>query len=137
MELADAALADEPLPAQQGFLRFIRHEPVGVVLDIAAWNYPLLVPINVVAAAVLAGDAVLLKHAPRTALVGEQIAESVRYHEGAAPKDARDRTLYAHFAHHHEPHRFPFETHEMPVDEGPGPVRLLPGARRVAPGTVR
>ncbi|NVB37554.1 aldehyde dehydrogenase family protein [Pseudenhygromyxa sp. WMMC2535] len=75
-ELAPRALADEALPEQPGFHRFIRHEPVGVVLDIAAWNYPLLVAINVVAGAVLAGDAVLIKHAPQTALCGAQLARS-------------------------------------------------------------
>jgi acyl-CoA reductase-like NAD-dependent aldehyde dehydrogenase len=75
-ELAPAALADELLPEQPGFRRLIRHEPVGVVLDIAAWNYPLVVPINVVAAAVLAGDAVLIKHAPQTALCGRQLADA-------------------------------------------------------------
>ena len=41
--LAEAALADEPLAPKDGFHRFIRHEPLGVVLDIAAWNYPLLI----------------------------------------------------------------------------------------------
>lgn len=75
-KLAPEALADEPLPEVPGFRRLIRHESVGVVLDIAAWNYPLLVPINVVAGAVLAGNAVLLKHAPQTALCGRQIADS-------------------------------------------------------------
>src|SRR5207248_11686274 len=65
------ALADEPLTAVPGFTRFIRHEPVGVVLDISAWNYPLLITVNVVVPAVLAGDAVLIKHAMRTALCGE------------------------------------------------------------------
>src|SRR5437867_10893756 len=35
--LAPAALADEPLPPKEGFARFVRHEPLGVVLDIAAW----------------------------------------------------------------------------------------------------
>ncbi|MFV8751782.1 aldehyde dehydrogenase family protein [Nannocystaceae bacterium ST9] len=74
--LAERALADEPLPELPGFHRFIRHEPVGVVLDIAAWNYPLLVPIGVVAGGVLAGDAVLIKHSPQTALVGRQLAEA-------------------------------------------------------------
>lgn len=81
--LAPTALADEPLPEQTGFRRLIRHEPVGVVLDIAAWNYPLLVPINVVAGAVLAGDAVLLKHAPQTALCGRQLADA--FAEAGAP----------------------------------------------------
>ena len=76
VKLAPEALADEPLPETPGFRRAIRHQSVGVVLDIAAWNYPLLVPINVVAGAVLAGNAVLLKHAPQTALCGRQIADS-------------------------------------------------------------
>jgi acyl-CoA reductase-like NAD-dependent aldehyde dehydrogenase len=76
IQLAPAALADEILPPLEGFRRAIRHEPVGVVLDIAAWNYPLVVPINVVAGAVLAGNAVLLKHSPQTALCGRQLARS-------------------------------------------------------------
>jgi acyl-CoA reductase-like NAD-dependent aldehyde dehydrogenase len=76
VKLAPDALADEPLPEMPGFRRAIRHESVGVVLDIAAWNYPLLVPINVVAGAVLAGNSVLLKHAPQTALCGRQLADS-------------------------------------------------------------
>ena len=46
--LAEAALADEPLPPKEGFTRFIHHEPLGVVLDIAAWNYPLLIAVNVI-----------------------------------------------------------------------------------------
>ena len=56
--------------------RFIRHEPVGVVLDIAAWNYPLLIAVNVVVPAVLAGNAVLIKHAARTPLCGEAFARN-------------------------------------------------------------
>src|SRR4051812_7605580 len=71
MSIAPQALADEPLPDMAGFTRFIRHEPVGVVLDISAWNYPLLITVNVVVPAVLAGDSVLIKHATRTALCGE------------------------------------------------------------------
>ncbi len=71
ISIAPEALADEPVPPAPGFTRFIRHEPVGVVLDISAWNYPLLITVNVVVPAVLAGDAVLIKHATRTALCGE------------------------------------------------------------------
>lgn len=70
--LAESALADEPLPAQGNLRRYVRHEPVGVVLDIAAWNYPLLIAVNVIVPAVLAGDAVLVKHASQTALVADQ-----------------------------------------------------------------
>jgi acyl-CoA reductase-like NAD-dependent aldehyde dehydrogenase len=69
----DEALADIVLEEKPGLHRRIRREPVGVVLDIAAWNYPFLVAINVIAPAVLAGNAVLLKHAPQTALVGRQM----------------------------------------------------------------
>jgi acyl-CoA reductase-like NAD-dependent aldehyde dehydrogenase len=72
--IAAAALADDELPAKTGFRRFIRREPVGVVFDIAAWNYPLIIAINVVVPAVLAGNAVIIKHAHQTALVAEQLA---------------------------------------------------------------
>ena len=53
--IAEATLADEYLPEAPGFVRYIRHEPRGVVLDIAAWNYPMLIAVNVVVPAVLAG----------------------------------------------------------------------------------
>ena len=75
-ELAEAALADETLPAKAGFHRFIRREPVGTVLDIAAWNYPLIIPINVVVPAVLGGNAVMIKHAYQTALVADQLEQA-------------------------------------------------------------
>lgn len=71
MSIAAEALRDEPLPALPGFIRFVRTEPVGVVLDISAWNYPLLITVNIVVPAVLAGDAVIIKHANRTGLCGE------------------------------------------------------------------
>lgn len=70
--IAQEALADDVLPAKPGFRRFIRHEPVGLVLDIAAWNYPLAIAVNVIVPAVLAGNAVLVKHASQTALVADQ-----------------------------------------------------------------
>jgi len=76
--LAEAALADEPLPPKEGFTRFIRHEPLGVVLDIAAWNYPLLIAVNVIVPALLAGNAVLVKHARLTPLCGGHFAEAFR-----------------------------------------------------------
>jgi acyl-CoA reductase-like NAD-dependent aldehyde dehydrogenase len=74
--LAESALADEPLPPKAGFDRFIRHEPLGVVLDIAAWNYPLLIAVNVIVPALLAGNAVLVKHARLTPLCGGHFADA-------------------------------------------------------------
>src|SRR5262245_30000348 len=62
--LAKYALAPDVLPAPSGMQLRTEHHPLGVVLDIASWNYPLLVPVNVVVPALLAGNAVLLKHSP-------------------------------------------------------------------------
>jgi acyl-CoA reductase-like NAD-dependent aldehyde dehydrogenase len=76
MSIAAEALRDEPLPPAAGFTRFVRHEPVGVVLDISAWNYPLLITVNVVVPSVLAGNAVIIKHANRTALCGDAFARA-------------------------------------------------------------
>ncbi|MCC7496522.1 MAG: aldehyde dehydrogenase family protein [Bryobacterales bacterium] len=76
IRLAPAALADDVQPAREGFHRFIRHEPLGIVLDIPAWNYPLLIAVNVVVPALLAGNAVLLKHSRLTPLCGDAFAEA-------------------------------------------------------------
>src|SRR5437764_6599439 len=85
MSLAPEALRDDPLPPVPGFTRFVRHEPVGVVLDVSAWNYPLLITVNVVVPAVLAGNAVVLKHANRTALCGDAFARA--FAKAGAPEN--------------------------------------------------
>jgi acyl-CoA reductase-like NAD-dependent aldehyde dehydrogenase len=74
--IAEDALADEPLPPKDGFRRFIRREPLGVVLDIAAWNYPLLIAVNVIVPALLAGNAVLVKHARLTPLCADHFVDA-------------------------------------------------------------
>lgn len=73
---APAALATDVLDAPDGFDFRIRHEPLGVVFDLAAWNYPLLIPINVIAPALLAGDVVLLKHSARTPLCARAFVDA-------------------------------------------------------------
>ena len=70
-----SALAADELP-NQGFTRRIEHEPLGVVLDIAAWNYPLVIPVNVIIPALLAGNTVLLKHSAKTPLTGIAFEEA-------------------------------------------------------------
>ncbi|HVR73070.1 MAG TPA: aldehyde dehydrogenase family protein [Planctomycetota bacterium] len=70
ISIASGALAPETLPSREDFHLRIEHVPLGVVLDLAAWNYPLLIPVNVVVPALLAGNAVLLKHSARTPLCG-------------------------------------------------------------------
>lgn len=74
--LAEKALSPIILPEAEGLERWIAREPVGVVAVLAAWNYPLLIAINPVAASVLAGNAVVLKHSSRTPQCAEQIAEA-------------------------------------------------------------
>ncbi len=74
---AAEALADTELPPAAGFRRFIRHDPVGVVLVVAPWNYPYLCSVNAVVPALLAGDAVVLKVASQTPLVAERWAEGL------------------------------------------------------------
>ena len=63
--LAPDALAVEALPEKEGFIREIHKAPVGVVLSIVAWNYPLLIAVNAVIPAVLAGNAVVVKASER------------------------------------------------------------------------
>lgn len=71
-------IAEESLKAipaddeKAGFRRMIKREPVGLVLVIAPWNYPYLTAINTIAPALMAGNAVLLKHASQTVLAGER-----------------------------------------------------------------
>jgi len=80
--LAEDALSDISLPKLEGFQRFIKREPLGVVLNIAAWNYPLLIAVNVIVPAILAGNAVAIKHSSLTPLCAIAFEEAFR-HAGA------------------------------------------------------
>ncbi|HEX3595877.1 MAG TPA: aldehyde dehydrogenase family protein [Polyangiaceae bacterium] len=81
--VAEEALADVDVGKKEGFTRFVRREPLGVVLVIAPWNYPLLTAVNSVVPAILAGNTVLLRHSPQTPLAAERIVEAFR--EAGAP----------------------------------------------------
>ena len=74
--IAPTALADVHLPATPGTRRFIRHEPVGVVLVLAPWNYPYLTSVNAVVPALVAGNAVVLKMSQQTPLVASRYLEA-------------------------------------------------------------
>jgi acyl-CoA reductase-like NAD-dependent aldehyde dehydrogenase len=73
--IAPAALGAIRPESKAGFERFISREPLGVVLTIAAWNYPYLIAVNSVVPALMAGNAVLLKHSAQTPLCAERFAE--------------------------------------------------------------
>ena len=72
---AGTALADIDAGPKAGFRRFIRREPLGVVFTVAAWNYPYLIAVNSVLPALMAGNAVVLKHSAQTPLAAETFAE--------------------------------------------------------------
>src|SRR5437868_3987448 len=74
--IAGEALADLAVEPKAGFTRFIRHEALGVVFVVAPWNYPYLTAVNAVVPAILAGNAVILKHSHQTPLCAERFAEA-------------------------------------------------------------
>jgi acyl-CoA reductase-like NAD-dependent aldehyde dehydrogenase len=83
ISIADASLADVVLPAEGKLERRIVREPLGVVFNLPAWNYPLLTAVGCVVPAVLAGNAVVLKHSPRSPLCGEHFA--LAFKDAGAP----------------------------------------------------
>lgn len=70
---ADKYLADEYMVEQDGMGEKIVYEPLGVICNISAWNYPYLVGINVIVPALLAGNAVLYKPSEFSSLTGLEI----------------------------------------------------------------
>jgi len=73
---AQRALADIEIEPKPGFSRFIRREPLGVVLTLAPWNYPYLTSVNSIIPAIMAGNTVVLKHSNHTPLCAERYAEA-------------------------------------------------------------
>ena len=76
--IAAESLADIDAGPKQGFRRFIRREPAGTVLVLAPWNYPYLTSVNSVVPAIMAGNAVILKHSNQTPLCAERYDECFR-----------------------------------------------------------
>lgn len=77
LAIAPQALADIDPGDKPGFKRFIRREPVGVVMTIAPWNFPYMTAVNSIWPALAAGNAVILKHAQQTLLAGERMARAL------------------------------------------------------------
>jgi acyl-CoA reductase-like NAD-dependent aldehyde dehydrogenase len=76
MSIAEDVLGEVRPTPKPGFDRFIRREPLGVVLAIAPWNYPYLTAVNSVVPALIAGNAVILRHSPQTPLCAEGLGEA-------------------------------------------------------------
>ena len=84
--IAAEALAPTVIEDSASLRREIRREPVGVVLVIAPWNYPFLTAINSIVPALIAGNAVILKHSSQTMLAGERLAQA--FAKGGVPEAA-------------------------------------------------
>ncbi len=78
IDIAPQTLKEISIAPKPGFTRFIRREPVGVVFTIAPWNYPYLTSVNSIVPAILAGNAVVLKHSAQTPLCAERYDESFK-----------------------------------------------------------
>ncbi|HWH98154.1 MAG TPA: NADP-dependent succinic semialdehyde dehydrogenase [Pseudolysinimonas sp.] len=88
-EHAEGFLADEPLddPSAVGARRAVaRYQPLGVVLAVMPWNYPLWQVVRFAAPALMAGNTGLLKHAsnvPQSALYLDTLFERGGFPAGA------------------------------------------------------
>lgn len=71
IELSRTELSDDVIIENTQVMRKIRKEAKGNVMLIAPWNYPLICLINTLAAAVLAGNTVHIKHSPYTGTIGQ------------------------------------------------------------------
>jgi acyl-CoA reductase-like NAD-dependent aldehyde dehydrogenase len=78
VDVATEALVDLALEPKDGFRRFIRREPLGVVLVMAPWNYPYLASVNTVVPAIVAGNSVILKVSQQTPRVAEHYADAFK-----------------------------------------------------------
>ena len=83
----EGALADEVVLASpaDGLEERIAREPLGLVANVSAWNYPWYVGANVFLPALLTGNAVLYKPSEFATLTGLAIAELL--HEAGIPAD--------------------------------------------------
>src|SRR5262245_17377512 len=78
IEIAPSALADIDVGPKAGFTRFIRRDPLGTVFVVAPWNFPYLTAVNVTVPALMAGNAVIMKHSAQTPLCAERYAEAFK-----------------------------------------------------------
>lgn len=94
ISLAEGALAPVRTRDKPGFVRHVAHVPLGVVFVIAPWNYPYLTAVNTIVPAILAGNAVILKHSAQTPLCAERFTEA--FAEAGLPEGAFQHLHLSH-----------------------------------------
>jgi len=85
LEQAEGAVREEHVYAGGGMHEEISHAPLGVVVNISAWNYPWFVGCNVIVPALLTGNAVLYKPSEYAVLTGQAITRLL--HEAGVPRE--------------------------------------------------
>lgn len=80
-----ANLSPEQVNQDGNVLEIIKHEPLGVIANISAWNYPYLVGVNVIIPALICGNAVMYKPSEFSSLTGLHIQNLL--HESGIPKN--------------------------------------------------
>ena len=84
--MVEPVTATERVLDDAGVRELIQHEPLGVVANISAWNYPWFVGCNVILPALLTGNAVLYKPSEYSPMTGQAITRLL--HEAGVPPDA-------------------------------------------------
>ena len=85
LEKIESATAPETVMNDAGMSERISHDPLGVIANISAWNYPYFVGGNVFVPALLTGNAVLYKPSEFATLTGWHITRLL--HEAGIPQD--------------------------------------------------
>ena len=93
-EIAEQTLAPVIIEDSDKFRRYLAREALGVVFIVAPWNYPYLTAINTLVPALIAGNAVILKHASQTLLVGDRLADA--FHAAGVPADVFQNVVLDH-----------------------------------------
>jgi acyl-CoA reductase-like NAD-dependent aldehyde dehydrogenase len=82
---AEKYLQDEWMKKEDGLGEKIVYEPLGVICNISAWNYPYLVGVNVFVPALLAGNAVFYKPSEYSSMTGLAIEKLLK--QAGVPED--------------------------------------------------
>jgi succinate-semialdehyde dehydrogenase/glutarate-semialdehyde dehydrogenase len=89
-EIAEKDLADEKRDFEQGYA-LVSYQPLGVILGIQPWNFPLYQVMRYSITNVVAGNTTVMKHASNVFGMAEKIQEM--YEEAGFPKDCYQSLL--------------------------------------------